>query len=93
MRTLILALLVLLVLGCAEVPTWKEGATKEDYQRDMLQCEYEAKLATPQRGETRRGVGAAAAQGVGDALYEVVREQELIAACMKARGYTRRPNR
>lgn len=66
------------VSGCAlipDIPTWKEGVTKEEYQKDKLQCEYEAARATP----------------YASTLYEGLRQMELTALCMKARGYTNEP--
>lgn len=78
MRVTFLVVVASLVSGCAmipDIPRWKEGATKEEYQRDRLRCEYEAARATP----------------YASTLYEGLRQMELEALCMKARGYTNEP--
>ncbi len=74
--------LPLLLAGCATSPepVWvKPGATTSEYHRDDSQCRREA-------GDTDARGGSGIAAGSRATL-----NQDLYFACMRGRGWTRRP--
>lgn len=72
-----IVLLVALLAGCASFEMSRHvlyGPAGADYQRDLAQCQYEAKASTrPSRG-------------IGD-LEPYERRRDLEMACLRARGY------
>jgi hypothetical protein len=65
-------MLLLVLAGCAQPMLTKEGATQDEFNKDLAQCRYEADIAT---------------QSVRDALERGLRRNDLATDCMKLRGY------
>jgi hypothetical protein len=89
-RVMVVRVFVVLAVGLAvggcqstNMQWVKAGATHADFERDKLQCEYEAKAATPGR-YSGRGLGNAIADGIADGM----RLNELGTLCMRTKGYT-----
>jgi hypothetical protein len=78
--------LALLCGGCARTVWDKPGATAADFERDKLECEYEANKATASLGSSGRGLGNA----IGDGIDQGLRNAELATQCMRVRGYSQR---
>jgi len=88
--------MTLLLAACAPAIIWdRPGTSREEFDRDVLQCKYEAEKATASysAGATAYGVGAAAAQGIGEGLEIGRRQGDIAMSCMRARGYKDRPAR
>lgn len=75
------ALVVAIVLaGCAPIVFVKYGATEEDYQAAMQECEYDAvKYAGTSDPMMRTSIGAGIDQGM--------RQRDLKIACMRSKGW------
>lgn len=73
-----------LTLGaCVTAPTWnRPGATAVDFEREKLQCQYEAVKATAGGGD----FGMSTAIGAG--IAEGMKQGELMNLCMKTKGWT-----
>ena len=76
--------LALMLAGCQTAgPRWdKPGATAVDFEKDKLECEYDATKATAAGGDfgMRTAVGAGFAEGF--------KKLELMTLCMKTKGWT-----
>jgi hypothetical protein len=92
-RALALAISALLA-GCATTPPLynRPNTTVADFERDKAACEYEAASSTANYGSgqnTSRTMGGAIAQGIGIGLGRAMETSNLVAMCLRARGYYR----
>ncbi|MGZ3856441.1 MAG: hypothetical protein ACXVKO_09300, partial [Bacteriovorax sp.] len=74
MRTLLLAITLHVLSGCTTV-YYKAGATQEEYQKDISQCEYEVSLHVNQ-------VDNSYSTMVGQEFDLALRKRDLIKQCM-----------
>lgn len=83
---------LLAIAGCGgRVVYVKPGASSDAYQSDIARCEYEAASSTSTYGSGQpvaRTVGGAIGQGIGLGIGRSMEANNLIALCMRARGYT-----
>lgn len=91
-------LLILLALsGCATTPQptyeWRHMVHSDTAQlaRDKAQCDYEATLATASYAPNSRGYRTSFGASLADAVAVGQRQGELIALCLKTRGYALYP--
>lgn len=88
-----LPLLVVGLVGCATPPVYyRDNTSMADFDRDIAGCQYEAASSTATYGSgqnTARTMGGAIAQGLATGLGQAMAANNLIALCMRARGYTR----
>lgn len=76
--------------GCATTQWVKPGATAADFERDKAQCIYEATIYTqPTPVATYRRWENQLAASFGAALADGLRQAELTARCLEARGWRR----
>lgn len=88
------AWLALLLTACA-APTWhKAGATPQSMEADLKQCEAAAPLVpqgrTPAGPRTKPGSNTIDFDSASERAFDRMRkDDEQIAACMRAKGYVR----
>ena len=88
------AWLVLLLAACA-APRWdKTGASAQEMEADLKQCEAAAPLVpqgrTPAGPRTRPGSNTIDFDSASERAFDRMRkDDEHIAACMRAKGYVR----
>jgi hypothetical protein len=80
-----LLLPVFLCVGCAAQYVWQHPtATAAGFERDRLQCVYEAKIATAnESSQLPRSLEDAIARGIAIGTER----GELVSSCLQARGY------
>ena len=87
--------LALLLTACA-APTWdKAGATPQAMEADLKQCEAAAPLVpqgrTPAGPRTKPGSNTIDFDSASERAFDRMRkDDEAIAACMRAKGYARK---
>jgi len=88
------AWIVLLLVACA-APTWdKAGATPQEMEGDLKQCEAAAPLAPQKRAapgpRTKPGSNTIDFDSASERSFDRARkDDESIAACMRAKGYAK----
>jgi hypothetical protein len=86
--------IALLLAGCA-APAWdKAGATPDQAQADLKQCEAAAPLAPQKRAapgpRTKPGSNTIDFDSASEREFDRMRkDDEAIAACMRAKGYAK----
>jgi hypothetical protein len=96
------SMLVLMLLGCAGADRWtKDGASSAKIERDLDECEDEARLATrtdenidadimaTRRGDWERS-GALPYRSNSMAASNEAHGESVVARCMEAKGYSPR---
>lgn len=95
MKAVLITLLIALSAGCATQPAyeWRHTGHNDAAQlaRDKAQCDYEATLATANFAPNSRGYRTSFGASLADAVAVGQRQGELIALCLKARGYALYP--
>ena len=83
-------LLVLAATGCApQYQATRPGATQAQMQVDVNQCQYEAvAYSNPGYRGPAFSMGHAVAQGVSTGIDQAVRQEQLMALCLQAKGWT-----
>lgn len=90
MKSLLIGFVIFFLYGCTSQKPWvKEGATRQDFKRDLAQCEYEAagSVSSYSTGQTAYTAAGAMAQGAAEGAVKGLRRSELTSLCLKARGY------
>jgi hypothetical protein len=83
----IFMLIVITFAGCAPTTYWTRANFNEyQWNRDLAQCRYESSAYTPNE---YRGPGMANAIAAG--MSQGMRQNDLLALCLQARGYYRVP--
>ena len=78
-------LLVLIFAGCQQrYLLSRDGATQDDYNRDVATCDYEASAATQ---STDYSLGSI----LGQELDRANRKNDLMFKCMEAKGWKKTP--
>ncbi|WWW36159.1 hypothetical protein V8017_04065 [Stenotrophomonas rhizophila] len=71
--------------GTTQIKAWsKPGASEEQKQRDLAECDYDASKATTGDGKAPKSTGDA----VGDGVVRGMEKSDLIKKCMRVRGYS-----
>ena len=89
-------LLLLTTLAACAAPTWdKAGATPQEMEADLKQCQAAAPLApqsrTPAGPRTKPGSNVIDFDSASERSFDRARkDDESIAACMRAKGYVRK---
>jgi hypothetical protein len=95
MTRLVIALMVVVLSGCAPNYTWvRADATQADFNQDMARCEYEAASSTATYGSSTppaRTLGGSIGQGIGLGFGQAMQSNKLIVLCMRAKGYAQAP--
>jgi hypothetical protein len=83
---------VVALTGCANTQYYNPNVSDAEAQRDLAQCQYEAKLATSNysTGSTRAGMSGAAGQGFAEGIGQSLEQRDLVRSCLTARGYSPR---
>ncbi|MCR6727437.1 MULTISPECIES: hypothetical protein [Agrobacterium] len=86
------ALSTLIVLtGCVnnDKPWVKDESARSETDQAIAECKYQAKAATIGigQGQQYKSFGSAIAAGIDDGIEQAVDQKELIADCMKAKGF------
>lgn len=86
------ALSTLIVLtGCVnnDKPWVKDESARSETDQALAECEYQAKAATIGIGQGQRykSFSSAIEAGIDDGIEQAVDQKELIADCMKAKGF------
>ncbi len=92
MKKLIVPFVTIFLIACGPSFVWvKEGATKEGFEKDVLQCKYEASVATSSysTGRIAGSTYGAISQGIAEGIAVGTRKNELIQLCLQAKGYTK----
>lgn len=88
-------LIALALTGCAPRYTWvRADATQGMFDQDMARCQYEAASSTANYGSSTpaaRTVGGSIGQGLALGYGQAMAENNLIALCMRAKGYAQAP--
>ncbi|MHC1551509.1 hypothetical protein [Phyllobacterium sp. K27] len=77
--------------GCVgnEKPWVKDDSARSETDQALAECKYQAKAATIGIGQGQRykSFSSAIAAGIDDGIEQAVDQKELIADCMKAKGF------
>lgn len=76
----------LMLVGCgtSQIKAWsRPGASEEQKQRDLAECDYDASKATIGDGKAPRSTDDA----VGEGVVRGMEKSDLIKKCMRIRGY------
>lgn len=88
-------LIALVLAGCAPRWTWvRADANQAMFDQDMARCQYEAASSTATYGSSTpaaRTVGGSIGQGLALGYGQAMAENNLIALCMRAKGYMQAP--
>lgn len=76
-----------MLVGCgtSQIKGWsKSGASEEQKQRDLAECDYDASKSTTGDGKAPKSSGDA----VGEGVVRGMEKSDLIKKCMRIRGYS-----
>lgn len=82
---------VIVLTGCVnnDKPWVKDDSARSESDQALAECRYQAKAATIGIGQGQRykSFNSAIAAGIDDGIEQAVDQKELIADCMKAKGF------
>jgi hypothetical protein len=85
--SLAVALAVCLLSGCATKYWYRSGVSAEQSQRDLAEAQAEGVKFGYVSHDAGFGMGSAIGTGIGDGIETAARRNEIISACMRAKGY------
>ncbi|MET3649968.1 hypothetical protein [Phyllobacterium ifriqiyense] len=82
---------VMTLTGCVsnDKPWVKDDSVRSETDQALAECKYQAKAATIGIGQGQRykSFSSAIAAGIDDGIEQAVDQKELVADCMKAKGF------
>lgn len=85
-----IAIALAALCACAPPTFVRPNTTMAEFDADISRCQYEATSSTATYGSgqnTARTLGGAIGQGIGIGLGRAIETNNLVALCMRARGY------
>lgn len=87
MLKLLLVCSSLFLFGCGTA-LYKPGATQQDFDKDMAECQYDAtKYGAVNSRYHGGGYGAALGSGIASGMEQGMRQNEIISQCMRLKGW------